>query len=336
MNKYLLLWLLYIPIFSWIYYLNQLAGILEFILWLIMYLCVFYFFHVIWTYYRKKETLVLVEYAKKFYISLWTVIFITLGILASFWYYQLIYKPLIIEQITISNWDKTLVFQKMIHIAKSDYYKSIVQEIKQYKQDGYVYYFEWVKWWTQESENSFNKALWIEFDKDLYGNLSKLYDLMPQDNSIFLNIINDKDYNIDMNIDTIISEYELLKQEQNITKEYSSPIDINKEIINSLSQISDRQLKVLQLINLTFLTTLTKNEEFLESIQNKFWNQLLFQVILDGRNQVIVDSIIESEDKNIFATYWALHFKWVLEWLQEQDKNWKVISTKSFFPFQKK
>jgi hypothetical protein len=93
---------------------------------------------------------------------------------------------------------------------------------------------------------------------------------MPQDNSIFLNIINDKDYNIDMNIDTIISEYELLKQEQNITKEYSSPIDINKEIINSLSQISDRQLKVLQLINLTFLTTLTKNEEFLESIQNKF------------------------------------------------------------------
>ena len=90
------------------------------------------------------------------------------------------------------------------------------------------------------------------------------------------------------------------------------------------------------MINLTFLTTLTKNEEFLESIQNKFWNQLLFQVILDGRNQVIVDSIIESEDKNIFATYWALHFKWVLEWLQEQDKNWKVISTKSFFPFQKK
>ncbi len=334
MNKYLLLLLLYIPIFSWIYYLSQLAGILEFILWLIMYLSVFYFFHVVWTYYRKKETLIILEYAKKFYISLWTVIFISLGILASFWYYQLIYKPLTIEQVTISNWDKTVVFQKMIHIAKPDYYKSIVQEIKRYKQNGYVYFFEWVKEWTEENMDNFNNALWIEFDADLYDNLSKLYGLIPQDNSIFLDIINGEDYNIDMNIDEIIAEYKNLKKQNNITKQYTPPININAEIINTLAELNNRQLEVLQFMNLTFLTTLTKNEAFLQSIQNNFWNELLFEVILEGRNKVIVDGIIESENKNIFATYWALHFKWVLSLLQEQDSNWKIVSEKAFFPFQ--
>jgi hypothetical protein len=93
-------------------------------------------------------------------------------------------------------------------------------------------------------------------------------------------------------------------------------------------------LELLQFMNLTFLTTLTKNEDFLQSVQNNFWNELLFEVILEGRNKVIVDGIINTEDKNIFATYWALHFKWVLTWLQEQDKNWKIVSEKKFYPFQ--
>lgn len=330
----MILFFLYIPIFTGIYYLSQLSGILEFILWAIMYLSIFYFFHVIWSHFRKKDYLHLVEYAKKFYISFWTIIFVSVWLFASFWYYQLVYKPLTIEQITLSNWEKTVVFQKMIHIAKPNYYESIAQEVENYKKNGFVYYFEWVKGWTEENMDNFNDALWIEFDPDLYDNLSKLYGLVPQDNSIFMNIINEKDYNIDMNIDEIIWEYKQLKQEKNITKKYSPPIDINSEIINTLTELNSRQLEVLQLMNLTVLTTLTKNEDFLEIVQNNFWNELLFQVILEGRNKVIVDTIIQSDDKNIFATYWALHFKWVLELLQKQDPNWKITSEKAFFPFQ--
>jgi len=334
MYKYILLAVLYIPIFSGLYYLNQIAWILEFILWIIMYLAIFYFFHVVWTHFRKKETLHLVEYGKKFYISLATLLYLSIWILWSFWYYQLVYQPLNLEQTTISNGEKTVVFQKMIHIAKPDYYNSIASELKKYKQDWFVYYFEWVRWWTEQSVETFNKALWIEFDPDLYDNLSKLYWLVPQDNSQFLNILNNKDYNIDMNIDEIISEYENLKIEKNIIKEYEPPIDVNTEIIKTLAELSSRQLELLQYINLTFLTILTKNEEFLQSIQNSFWNQLLFEIILEWRNKVVIEEIINSEDKNIFATYWALHFDGILQWLQEKDNNWKIISQKSFFPFQ--
>lgn len=336
MFKNIILVLLYIPIFAWLYYLNHIAGILEFILWLIMYLSIFYFFHVVWTYFRKKEALNLIDYAKKFYISLAWLLYISIGIIWWVWYYQLEHKPLNLEQVTISNWDKTVVFQKMIHIWKQNYYSKIADDITQYKKNWFVYYFEWVKWWSDESIDAFNQALWIEFDKNLYDNLSKLYWLIPQNNLEFIWLVNEKDYNIDMNIDQIISEYKELKIENNITQNYEAPIDVNTEIINTLAELNPRQLQLLQFVNLTFLTTLTKNESFLQSIQNSFGNQLLFEIILEWRNNVVVEKIINSENKNIFATYWALHFKWILQWLQENDPKWKIVSKKSFFPFSEK
>ena len=333
MYKYIILIILYFPIFSWLYYLNKVAWILEFILGMIMYLTVFYLFHIVWKHYRKKEELDLIEYGKKFYLSVGTLIYVTVWIIWLFWYYHLEYKPLNISQVTISNWEKNVVFQKMIHIAKPHYYESIQQEIKNYKQDGYVYFFEWVQWWSEENMEKFNKALWIEFDTNLYSNLSKLYDLVPQKNWDFLNIENNEDYNIDMNIDEIIQEYEQAKKQANITNQYSTPVDVNWEIINQLTQLNPRQLVILQFVNLSFLSALTKNEEVLSAIQNNFWNEILFNIILEWRNKVVAEEIINSQENNIFATYWALHFDWILQLLQENDSNWKIISEKPFFPF---
>lgn len=335
MYKNIILILLYLPIFSGLYYLNQIAWILEFILGIIMYLSVFYFFHVIWTYFRKKDTLNLVEYGKKFYISLWILIYISAWLIWAFWYYHLEYKPLNISQVTLSNWDKNVVFQKMIHIAKPQYYSSIQEEIKKYKQNDYVFFFEWVQWWTQENVDKFNKALWIEFDANLYWNLSKLYDLVPQNNLELLNIENDKDFNIDMNIDEIIQAYEASKKQKNIEQNYSTPVDVNWEIISQLAELNSRQLKILQFINLSFLSALTKNEDVLSSLQNSFWNEVLFNIILEWRNEVVAKEIISSEEKNIFATYWSLHFNGILQLLQENDLNWKIVSEKPFFPFSK-
>jgi hypothetical protein len=31
-------------------------------------------------------------------------------------------------------------------------------------------------------------------------------------------------------------------------------------------------------------------------------------------------------------TYWLLHFKWILELLQKNDPNWKIIKTKYLYP----
>lgn len=44
--------------------------------------------------------------------------------------------------------------------------------------------------------------------------MSKLYGLINQDNNQFLNLVNDKDYNVDVSIDDIMVQYNQLKVEK--------------------------------------------------------------------------------------------------------------------------
>lgn len=335
MIKNIIIFLLFLPLFTWMYYLNEFAGILEFTLWIIIYSFIFYLFHIIWKKIWKKEILLFQIFLQKFLLSIGTLLLTTIIFFGYFWYYQTIMYPLNLEQHTVSNWEKTLVFQKMIHIWSEKYYQDIANEISNYKQKDYVYYFEWVRWWTVENMNKFNQALWIEFDENLYKNLAATYGLIPQDKSMFLDLINNKDINVDQDINEIIQKYEALKIEKNIeNKTPNKPINVNKEIVSLLAKLEWRELQLLQFINKAMLSLLAKNEQFLSSIQEKFWNQELFEIILEWRNITVADKIIHSEDILIFATYWALHYEWILKLLQNDDPNWKVIANKNFYPFQ--
>lgn len=251
-----------------------------------------------------------------------------------FSYYHNTLHPKTLTQYTLTNGDKTLVFQEMIHIGSENFYNSVAEEIKKYKQGGFVYYFEWVKAWTQENNNKFNQALWVEFDETLYDNMSKLYWLIPQNNLLFLWLVNDQDYNVDTSIDEIIKKYEDIKTEKNIKKQYNSPVDLSWETVKMLAELEGRELQILVYVNQAILAAMTKNETIMTEIQNTFWNQELFEVILDKRNEIIADEIIHSPHTEIFATYWALHFKWIFEILQKNDSNWKIVSEKQFLPFQ--
>lgn len=335
MIKNIIIFFLFLPLIIWMYYLNALAWVLEFILWIIMYSFIFYFFHIIWRKFRKKEKLLFEQFLQKFLLSISSLWLTVVFLLGFFWYYQTILHPLTLQQHTVSNWEKTLVFQEMIHIWSEQYYQKIVDEITQYKNKNYVYYFEWVRLGSEENSEKFNQALWIKFDENLYKNLAITYGLVNQDNHIFLNIVNDNDINVDQNIDEIIEKYETLKLEKNIVDlESSEPINLNNDIITMLAQLEWRELELLQFINKSMLTLLTKNDAFISAIQDNFWNKELLEIILEWRNKTVADTIINSEDTLIYATYWALHYKWVLKLLQENDSNWKVIESKNFYPFQ--
>ena len=235
---------------------------------------------------------------------------------------------------TISNWKKTVVFQEMSHIWSNNYYDKIKNNLIEYKKNSYVYFFEWVKPGTKENMTNFNKAIWIDFNKDLYKNFSKLYWVTFQDNSIYLNLVNDLDFNIDVSIDWIMEKYE--KEPKNREQPLSwilSPsegniVDINSEILDTLTKLNDKQLNILRFVNKSILSALIKSDKAQELISDNFWNKKLFDIILDWRNKVLSDEIIDSKYNKIYITYWKLHFDWVLKLLQENDKNWKIISKK--------
>lgn len=331
----------YISIFIIIWaiiYLAWFFWLLEFIIFMFFYSIIFYLIYYIYKKIRKKEIenykIFVMTFLKKSCLS----ILILIILLWWFWYYQNEISPATMNEYTISNWNKTVIFQEMSHIWSEKFYKKIKENLTNYKKSWYVYFYEWVKPGTEENMDKFNEAIWIQFDKDLYENFSKLYWVTFQDNSIYYNLINNLDFNVDVGIDWIIKEYD--KNPQTLKKplswilspledkESTNPIDINSKIIKKLSELNDKQLRVLVFINKAILNALIKSDSTQELISDNFANKQLFNVILDWRNKVISKEIINSKYNKIYVTYWKLHLKWVLKLLQENDKTWKIINKK--------
>lgn len=233
---------------------------------------------------------------------------------------------------TISNGEKTVIFQAMSHIGTHEFYSQIVQDITDAKNDWYVYFFEWVKPGTPENTEAFDQAMWIKFDKDLYKNFSKLYGVEYQNNEDFLGLINQQDYNVDLGIDEIMEYYKQIEQKN--SKTIDMPLDANAHIIDTLAQLNERQLQVLVYINQAILNFIIQSEGTQSFLTQNFANQQLFEVILWKRNEVLSQWIIKSQYDKIYVTYGLLHFKWVFEILQANDPNWKIIDTKYLYPIQ--
>jgi hypothetical protein len=323
---YFIFWLI-------IFYISWIVWILETLLSIILYFLFFYFFHILIKKLRKKEYMNFYEFLNYFLYRLNFFIIIIIWLLWSFSYYYNEISPAPMPEITISNWSKTVVFQAMSHIWTNTFYDTIKQNLTEYKKNWFVYFFEWVQGWNEENTEKFNKALWIEFNEDLYKNFSKLYWVINQDNNVFLWLVNDLDFNVDLNLDEIVELYEIeLDKWEDGEVKNEIPLDVNKQIIETLSNLNDKQLEILRYVNKSILNFIIKSEGLQDILTNNFTNVVLFDVILNKRNDVLANEIINSEYNKIYLTYWLLHFRWVLELLQENDSNWKIVWEKLFYP----
>lgn len=272
-------------------------------------------------------------FLKDFLYKVSSLIILLIFIIWWFAFYQNDLNPAKMPIYTLSNWDKTVVFQTMSHIWSMDFYNSVKNNISNLKKEGYVLYFEWVRPGSEENHNNFNKALWVKLDEKTYENMSKLYWLVNQDNKMFLWLENDLDYNVDISIDEVMEKYGNIKKASWIeNRSYQSPIDAWELIINELSKLRENELKVLRYINKSFVNMIVKNEKLQKAIQDNFANKELFEVILHERNKVIADKIINSEDKQIITIYWMLHFDWVFEILKQNDIKWQITKINYLYP----
>jgi hypothetical protein len=99
-----------------------------------------------------------------------------------------------------------------------------------------------------------------------------------------------------------------------------------------LSNLNDRELKILVYTNKSILNLIIKSDWIKDFVTKNFANQQLFDVILNKRNENLSKEIISSKYDKIFITYGLLHFNWVLKLLQENDSNWKIIKTEKSYP----
>lgn len=329
-KKLIILTITYSIILSLIMYISWILAIFSLIISLIFYWNLTYI--IIFPFKRiKNKNYLFFSYENyknfilNFVYKIWITFLVLIFTLLWFSYYQNDYKPALMPTYTISNGEKTVVFQGMSHIASSNFYEKIKQKIINYKNDWYVLFFEWVKPWSSENHEKFNKALWIDFSPDLYSVMSELYWLTYQDNSMFLNLVNNLDYNIDISLDEIVNQYENLKLKWNITnRKYSEPIKITESIKKELKKLNKKELELLRYINKAFISIIIKNDNIQNSISNNFWNKELFEVILNKRNEILANEIINSNETKIIVIYWLMHFNWVFEILKQSDIKWHI------------
>ncbi len=263
-------------------------------------------------------------------MSAW--LFAMILILWWFAYYQNNINPAQIPLYSITNGSKEIRFQTMSHIGSKSFYENVKLSIQKAKQEGFILFYEWVKPWSEESLKTFNQAIWVEFSPDLYKNFSKLYWVDHQKNPDFLWISNDKDFNIDLDMDTIIKIYETKTgsgedvSKNTMDRQEKQIADISGDVIERLSQLSDKELVIMRYMNKSVLNFIIKNAGFRDIMVEKLGNQDLFTVILDDRNNHLVENIISSEYNNIFIIYGLMHFEGVLKLLQKEDSKWKVQS----------
>jgi len=243
--------------------------------------------------------------------------------------------PAPMPEYTLTNWTKVVKFQAMSHIWTQDFYDTIINNITEHKKAGWVYFFEWVKPGSEESLEKFDQAIWLKFDDELYANFSKLYWVVNQDNKDFIWLVNDLDFNVDLNMDEIVELYEEKinnKQDPSDVYENKLPLDANKVILETLASLNDKQLRILIYINQAILNFIIWNDATQDFLTNNFANVDLFDVILGERNKILSKAIIETEYDNIYITYWLLHFDGVLKILKQYDPKWQVISVKNLYP----
>ena len=321
----IILWLM---IYIW-----WIIAVFNFAIFILFYSSVFFIFYFLYKKYIKKQEIsykkYLYDFVKKTCLSLVILLFII-------WWFGMYYNyfsPPQILQYTISDGQKTVIFQEMSHIASQKFYDTIKENIKKYKKQWYVYFFEWVKPGTKENMDNFDKILGIKFDKDLYDNFSKLYNLTFQNQKEFLNIQNNLDFNTDVNINWIIEQYK--KKHINLTQEKQKiPVNISKDIIEQLGKLNGKQLQIMVFINRAFLAFIIKNDLTQDFIRNNFTNKDLFEIILEWRNKILTNEISKSKYNKIYITYWKMHFQWVLKLLQKQNPKWHITNKKLINLFQ--
>lgn len=327
---YIKIFISLIFVLTYIYFLS-LLDFLVILLMFFIYWNIIFLIHLLWSKLRKKEFKkywVFIPYIFFRFILLFIIIWAWLW---SFAYYQNEVSPAKMPVYTISNWDKTIIFQNMSHIWTQSFYHNVKENIIKSKNKDFVLYYEWVKPWKEENMQEFNKILWIDFNQDTYKNFSKLYWLTHQDNRLFLNLVNNKDYNIDISIDDIISIYKEKTESKEIknkkSKSEEKPININKLVNEKLENLNERQLKILVYINQSIMNFIIKNKNFRDGLLKYSWKENLFEVILWERNNHLSDAIINRKDKKVHILYWLMHFPWVFENLKNSDPNWKIIKT---------
>jgi hypothetical protein len=208
----------------------------------------------------------------------------------------------------------------MIHIGSASFYDDIQRDMENLRGREFVFFYEGVESWTAESIAELGRLTGVEVSEKMYAFFAQMSGLVLQDIERYKDII--PSTNVDISTDEIIA----FAREAQIAAPLSVENDLFVQLSEKYPQLNQFQKRTLHIISRGFLNILLRTYTN-PTLEKNLKAQLpIFDIILDKRNSILADAIIESPVPNIYIHYGALHYAGVLALLQEKDPRWREVA----------
>lgn len=251
--------------------------------------------------------------------------------------------PILLPLATLTNGDKTVVFQGMIHVGTESFYKSVIFDLEAALADGYKLYYEGVLPSTERGDLWFSmmlagggdlddnyqqlaQACGIKFQLDYFGLLASDAELHPE-RHVAADVTTEELRQEYMRLKAIDAEFagEAMKMEATLRGKDDGAGAEQSEMdafLDWYQQGSEQQKNIAGILCRGVMSVaLQSSMEGGDAIPLK-------PVILDYRNQKLVERILADDGKKIYITYGAAHLAGVIELLQAQTPTWEIASLK--------
>jgi len=253
--------------------------------------------------------------------------------------YYLIYKvevdPPLMPNVVLTDGEKTVVFQGMVHVGMESFYKSVVYDMHSALQSGYRLYYEGIQsspgegdaWYAANRTESgdlvrhfkaLSKACGVTFQLDYFSMMQEEARRNPQQHVI-----------ADVTTGQMHDEYLRLR---NTDPEFDERMRRRGEVSGVRSPtLADWLLQWHEQANPSqrqLIGVLCRGFIAIALDEDNARDQPLDKVVLDFRNRKLVERLLADPADKIYITYGAAHLPGVVALLREADPDWKILSIK--------
>lgn len=245
-------------------------------------------------------------------------------------------RPALAPQVTLTNGDKTIVFQGMQHVGAERFYKSVVYDLEDALSRGYVLYYEGVRPSTPEADAWLNRTVTGGRDLgDSYRAVGGLCGLQFQ-NDYFQLLGRDAQAHPESHVVADVSTLEMKQEYERLAasdsgfakamaarpKSDASSPGTMESAIRFFKQGSDGQRALGGILCRGFMTLSLGRAATARS------DDPLDRVLIDFRNRQLAARLLAEPRPHIYLTYGSMHLPGVFALLRKNDPKWHVASVK--------